>query len=63
MSNNAENLPVTNERVDDIPLRLAQLKEMRVPELLNESFPTHGNWQGLKLGHLVTVWLAFILSE
>lgn len=63
MSNNAENLPVTNERVDDIPLLLAQLKEMRVPELLNESFPTHGNWQGLKLGHLVTVWLAFILSE
>ncbi len=63
MSNNAENLPVTNERVDDIPLLLAQLKEMRVPELLNESFPTHGNWQGLTLGHLVTVWLAFILSE
>jgi len=38
MSNNAENLPVTNERVDDIPLLLAQLKEMRVPELLNEVF-------------------------
>jgi hypothetical protein len=63
MSNNAENLPITNERVDDIPLLLAQLKEMRVPELLNQSFPTHGNWQGLSLGHLVTVWLTFILSE
>jgi transposase len=62
-TNNAENLPATSERVDDIPLLLAQLKEMRVPELLNQSFPTHGNWQGLSLGHLVTVWLTFILSE
>jgi transposase len=63
MPNTAENCPITNERVDDLPLLLAQLKEMRVPELLNESFPTHRNWQGLSLGHLVTVWLTFILSE
>lgn len=63
MSTNAENLPATSERVDDIPLLIAQLKQMRVPELLNQSFPAHGNWQGLSLGHLVTVWLTFILSE
>jgi transposase len=63
MPNNAESLPITSERVDDLPPLLAQLKEMRVPELLNKSFPTHGNWQGLSLGHLVTVWLTFILSE
>jgi transposase len=63
MPNTAENCPITNERVDDLPLLLTQLKEMRVPELLNESFPTHRNWQGLSLGHLVTVWLTFILSE
>lgn len=63
MSNNAENLPITNERVDDLPPLIAQLKEMRVAELINECFPTHGNWQGLSLGHLVVVWLTFILSE
>jgi transposase len=63
MPNTAESCPITNERLDDLPLLLAQLKEMRVPALLNESFPTHGNWQGLSLGHLVTVWLTFILSE
>jgi transposase len=63
MPNTAESCPITSERVDDLPLLLAQLKEMRVPELLNESFPPHGNWQGLSLGHLVTVWLTFILSE
>ena len=63
MPNTAESFPITSERVDDFPPLLAQLKEMRVPELRTDSFPTHGNWQGLSLGHLVTVWLTFILSE
>ena len=63
MPNKAESLPLTSERVDDLPLRLAQLQEMRVPELLKESCPPHGNWRGLSLGHLVTVWLTFSLSE
>ena len=63
MTNNAEQVSIENERVDDIPLLLAQLCELRVSELLNECFPTHGNWDGLSLGHLVAVWLTFIMSE
>ena len=63
MTNNAEQVSIENERVDDIPLLLAQLCEPRVSELLNECFPTHGNWDGLSLGHLVAVWLTFIMSE
>ena len=31
--------------------------------MLDKHFPTHGNWQGLSLGQLVVVWLAYILSE
>lgn len=54
---------IYSERVDDIPVLLAQLDEMRVPELINQCFPTHGNWTGLSLGHLVAVWLTFIMSE
>nr|WP_200283176.1 hypothetical protein [Rhabdochromatium marinum] len=50
------------ERVDDIPLLLAQLAKMKVVSLLDKHFPTHGNWQGLSLGRVV-VWLAYILSE
>lgn len=34
------------ERIDDIPLLLAQLERMQVGSLLDEHFPTHGNWQG-----------------
>ena len=51
------------ERVDDIPLLLAQMAKMEVARLLNKHFPTHGNWQGLSLGEVAVVWLAYILSE
>ena len=63
MSNNHEHLPIIHERVDELPLLLAQLREMSVPELLNAAFPTHQNWQGLSLGHLVAAWWVFILAE
>jgi transposase len=52
-----------DERVDDIPVLLAQLERMQVGALLDQHFPTHGNWQGLSLGQVVAVWLCFILSE
>ena len=51
------------ERIDDIPLLLAQLERMQVGSLLDQHFPTHGNWRGLSLGTVSAVWLAFILSE
>ncbi len=51
------------ERVDDIPLLLAQLERMGVQELLEQHFPTHGNWQGLSLGQVAIVWLSHILSQ
>lgn len=54
--------PITSERVDDIPLLLAQLEYMGVQELLDEHFPTHGNWQGLSIGGVATIWLVRILS-
>jgi transposase len=51
------------ERVDDIPLLLAQMEKMNIAALLDKHFPMHGNWQGLSLGEVVVVWLAYILSE
>lgn len=63
MSNDPKSLPVIQERVDDLPLLIAQLREMDVPALLNQAFKVHGNWAGLSFGHLVTVWLVFVLSE
>jgi transposase len=59
----AETLTILSERVDDIPLLVAQLERMGVPTLLDEHFPTHGNWVGLSLGWVSVVWLTHILSQ
>src|SRR6266496_3727414 len=58
-----ELLAVTTERVDDIPILLAQSDTMGIPELLDECFKPHGNWEGISLGWTTAVWLAHILSE
>jgi transposase len=51
------------ERIDDLPLLLAQLQRMRVIPLLDQHFPTHGNWAGeLTFGEVAAVWLAAIVS-
>lgn len=54
---------ITTERVDDIPLLLAQSERMGVQALLDEHFPQHGNWQGVSLGTVAVVWLSHILSQ
>lgn len=59
----SENLTLTTERVDDIPLLLAQLDQMGIAPLLDQHFPTHGHWQGLSVGQTSCVWLTFLLSE
>ncbi len=35
---------------------------MGVQGLLDKHFPTHGNWQGLSLGWVASIWLGHILS-
>ena len=59
----AEILKIATERVDDIPLLLAQLERMGVQPLLDEHFPTHRNWVGLSLGWVTVIWLTHLLSE
>lgn len=54
---------MTHERVDDVPLLLAELTRMGVAPLLDAHFPTHGNWSGLSLGQVTVLWLTHLLSE
>jgi transposase len=51
------------ECLDDIPLIIHMAKQMNLPNLIDQHFPTHGNQQGLSNGKLCTGWLSFILSE
>ena len=54
---------IITERVDDIPLLLEQMQRMGLPTLLDIHFPTHGNWTGLSLGWVSTIWLSSMLSR
>ncbi len=58
-----EPVNVTTERVDDIPLLLAHSDKMGVPELLDDYFKPHGNWEGMSLGWTTAIWLTHIVSE
>src|SRR3989442_976334 len=59
----SEQITIAHERTDAIPVILAFLRQMRVAELLDKHFPTHGHWTGLSLGQMRSVWLTFILSQ
>jgi transposase len=59
----ADNLKITTEQVDDIPILLAQGQRIGGAALLDQHFKPHGNWQGTSAGWTTTVWLAHILSE
>jgi transposase len=58
-----EQLTVTTERVDDLPILLTQSDDMGIAELLDEYFKPHGNWEGMSLGWTTAIWLTHILSE
>jgi transposase len=59
----AATLELTHERVDDVPLLLGLLIKLRFPEILDRQLPPHPLHQGLSNGWLITVWIAYILSQ
>jgi transposase len=56
-------LELTHERVDDVPLLLGFLIQLQFPEILDRHLPPHPLHQGLSNGWLITVWIAYILSQ
>jgi len=57
-----KNTAVTSERVDDIPLLIAQMRHMQLDSLLDKHFTPHGNWGGLTPGQLSVLWLTYTRS-
>src|SRR5512135_1748826 len=56
-------LQLTYERVDDVPLLLGLLIKLRFPPLLDQHLTPHPLHQGLSQGWLITIWIAYILSQ
>jgi transposase len=59
----ADALSLTRERVDDIPLLLGFMQQLKFPDLLERHLGSHHLHRGLSNGWLATVWLAFLVSE
>src|SRR6516164_5853030 len=59
----AATLELTHQRVDDVPLLVGLLIKLRFPEILDRQYPPHPLHQGLSNGWLITVWIAYILSQ
>jgi transposase len=51
------------ERLDDIPVIFAHLQKMHIQAVIDGEIETHGNWEGLSPGWVITIWLVHILSE
>src|SRR3954465_4411942 len=56
-------LELAHERVDDVPLLLGFLIQLKLPEILDRHYPAHPLHQGLSNGSLITAWIAYILSR
>ena len=63
MKNEIEVGEVQVERLDDIPVIFGHLQKTRIQATVDQVVETHGNWQGLSPGWIITIWLMHILSE
>ncbi len=51
------------ERVDEIPIVLYWLTEMRIAEIIDGVWQSHGNWQGLSYGQLAVLYITYIINS
>ena len=63
MKNEIEVGEVQVERLDDIPVIFGHLQKTRIQATVDQVVETHGNWQGLSPGWIITIWLIHILSK
>lgn len=55
-------IAIRTERIDDVPLLVAQQQRMGIGAVIDALVPAHGNRSGLRVGALTECWLAYILS-
>jgi transposase len=54
---------ILNEQVNSVPFLLALMEDLGIRAMIDAHLQPHGHWQGTSPGTLVTIWLAYILSE
>src|SRR5437588_2549220 len=51
------------ERIDDVPLLIGTMQQLKIAEVVDKHLPPHPLHQGVSFGTLAVGWLAYILSE
>ena len=51
------------ENVDQLPVIYGLLQKMKIQATIDQVIQPHGNWQGLSVGWVVTIWLMHILAQ
>jgi transposase len=59
----SDTLDLDHERVDDLPLILGLASRRNLPDILDPHLGRHHLHQGLSLGWIATVWIAYVLSH
>ena len=57
------NIETQIENVDQLPIIYGLLQKMKRQATIDSAIQPHGNWQGLSIGWVITVWLMHILSQ
>jgi len=55
-------ITINIERLDDLPLLYGFLERMGTQSAIDTVIKPHGNWSGLSMGWVVTIWLIHIVS-
>ncbi|MBK7916578.1 MAG: DUF4277 domain-containing protein [Chloroflexi bacterium] len=53
---------ISVERLDDLPLLYGFIEKMGIQSTIDTVIKPHGNWQGLSMGWVVSIWLSHIIS-
>jgi transposase len=59
----SDTLDLDHERVADLPLILGLASRRNLPDILDQHLGRHHLHQGLSLGWIATVWIAYVLSH
>jgi transposase len=54
---------ITNEQVNSLPLLLGIIIDMGIRDLIDTHITPHGNWEGARVGTVLSIWLSHILQE
>jgi transposase len=58
-----DNIETQIENVDQLPIVYGLLQKMKIQTTIDKTIQPHGNWQGLSIGWVVTIWLMHILTQ